>query len=77
MNAFRTDAGEDRTDAGEDRTDAGEDRSMPHIVPLQGGALQRDVCANCSQPEVFSAPSEQTDTAVLQENTGKTSRMFA
>ena len=27
------------------RTDAGEDRTVPHTVPLRGGAMQRHTCA--------------------------------
>jgi len=29
------------------RSDAGEDRTVPHTVPLRGGAMQRDACSYC------------------------------
>jgi hypothetical protein len=29
------------------RSDAGEDRTVPHTVPLRGGALQRHASADC------------------------------
>jgi hypothetical protein len=29
------------------RSDAGEDRTVPHTVPLRGGALQRHAYADC------------------------------
>ena len=35
------------------RTDAGEDRTVPHTVPLRGGALQTDACGYFFQHKIF------------------------
>jgi hypothetical protein len=50
------------------RTDAGEDRTVPHTVPLRGGAMQRHACADYFWTKIFLTADTRGGSTVLQQN---------
>ena len=59
------------------RSNAGEDRTVPHTVPLWGGAMQTHARVCCFWHKIFHLDIESSDSPVFQTGTALKSHSFS